>query len=110
MAKPEILATSSWSLIKATPHKKMYVRQDPETGQVIIRETRNEDPVLKQAAVMRDMHEGARKTRSLTPVATIPWSVMQRAITEGWSEDSDMWTRWANDIDNRSLRITEGRV
>ena len=106
----EIMATTSWTLIKSTPTKNVYVRQDAETGQVIIRETRNEDAALKQAAHMRDIHEGARKTRSLTPVATIPWSVMQRAITEGWSEDNDMWTRWANDIDNRSLRITEGRV
>jgi hypothetical protein len=31
-------------------------------------------------------------------------------LREGWYWDDKAWTRWMNDIDNRKLRVCEGRA
>jgi hypothetical protein len=43
-------------------------------------------------------------------MAVIPDSVKARAFREGWYFDETAWKRWMNDIDNRKLRVSGGRV
>jgi hypothetical protein len=97
---------SGWTLLLERPGKRIWSRYDGDGDKLIIREEWIEDAALESAALQRELSEGARN--DMRPVAVIPNSVKSRALNEGWYNDDAAWRRWANDIDNRRLRITGG--
>lgn len=107
-----IVNPHDWQLVKSTPLKNTYVRVDAETGQLIVRETRNESATIEQAAFEREAYEASSNKRAsaLRPVGVIPPTVMQQAISEGWDQDDTAWARFFDDVDNRDLRVSSGRV
>lgn len=84
---------------------------DPE-GQFHIHTQQDLEPVIAEAAALRDFHAhiGHRKSRNMIPVAEIPLMIYEQAMREGWANDEAAWKRWLNDPQNRLFRITEGRV
>lgn len=96
-----------WRVLSERPGKRILGRVDPSTMEVEICEEWLEDPYLHQARVMRD---AGRESKDLMPLAVIPPSVEARAIKEGWINDDKQWKRWINDIDNRKLKVTDGRA
>ena len=71
-----------------------------------------EDPALNEARLRRDAGHGERPKRDelMRPAAKVPMSVIHRAMREGWLNDKDAWAKWANDADNKHLRIWEGKL
>lgn len=77
-----------------------------EGDELVIRETWLDDLALDEAALQRERPHLV--SPDLKPLAVIPQSVQAKAIKEGWFHDDAAWKRWANDLDNRSLRTTDG--
>jgi hypothetical protein len=96
-----------WVLFDERPGKKLYSRFDPHTGDLEIMEEWYEEATLDQAAEARE-GVGVLGSKDLRPLAVIPDSVKARALREGWYFDDAAWKRWANDPDNKRLRITGG--
>ncbi|MCC6779913.1 MAG: hypothetical protein IT537_25320 [Hyphomicrobiales bacterium] len=100
---------TDWQLRSASPGKRTWMRYNAATDEIeIMEEWLNEVPI-REAAIEREL-AGGRKGGFLQPIAVIPNSERSRAIREGWDDDDMAWKRWMNDIDNRYLRITDGRV
>lgn len=66
----------------------------------------DDELALEQAAEQRQLAQG----KDVRNLAVIPDSVKSRALREGWYFDEKAWKRWMNDIDNRKLRVSEGRA
>lgn len=99
---------SDWTLLTERPGKRVWTRYDADGDKLIIREEYLEDVPLASAAAQREINEGRRD--DMMPVIVIPNSVKAAALRDGWYNDDEKWRRWANDIDNRRLRITDGRL
>lgn len=97
-----------WTLLLARPGKRIWSRV--EGGELVIREDWLEEVPLAQAAAERELAGGRRFAASLAPVIVIPDSVIAESLRDGWYHDAAKWRQFANDIDNRRLRVTEGRV
>ena len=71
-----------------------------------------EDYALHGARVQRDAGHGERPQRDnmMRPAAKVPMSVVHKAMREGWLNDKKQWAKWANDADNKRLRIWEGTL
>lgn len=67
------------------------------------------DDTLKYCAERR-RDSPRRFAAAMSPVAEIPISVYEKALIEGWANDPEAWRKWANDPDNKALRLTEGRL
>jgi hypothetical protein len=69
------------------------------------------EPVIDLVSKLRDVNAtvGHRKSRNMIPVAEIPMQVYEQAFREGWLYDKKKWRQWANDPQNKPLRITSGR-
>jgi len=48
--------------------------------------------------------------KDLRHVAEIPMVVYQRAVREGWAQDSAQWKKWLNHSDNKPFRTWKGKV
>lgn len=96
---------TAWTLVVERPGKRIYRRFNMADDCVEYMEEWDEDFQLSLAAEERELNPGSK---NLKPLAVIPASVLSRSILEGWSNDDDRWRRWANDSDNRNLRITDG--
>lgn len=103
---PALLNPYEWRVISERPGKRIKAKVDPATMELIICEEWLEDANLVQAAQERETP--SLVTPDLKPLAVIPPSVQAKAINEGWINDQKAWKRWMNDIDNRSLKITDG--
>lgn len=79
-----------------------------EGDELVIRETWLDDFALNEAASQRERPHLV--SPDLKPLAVIPQSVQAKAMKEGWFHDDNAWRRWANDVDNRSLRTTDGQA
>ena len=79
-----------------------------EGDELVIRETWEEDFALAEAQRQRERPHLV--SPDLKPLAVIPQSVQARAIKEGWWNDQDAWRRWSNDLDNRSLKVTDAKA
>lgn len=95
-----------WRVLKETPVKRILIKVDLATDEVVICEEFFEDAVLEQAAQQRE--SPVLVSPDLKPLAVIPPSVESRAINEGWVHDKDAWRRWAHDIDHNKLRTSDG--
>lgn len=95
-----------WRVMSERPGKRILMKIDPATDEVVICEEWTEDYCLEEAKAQRDVPKlvGA----DLKPLAVIPPSVQNRAINDGWANDPAAWKRWMNDIDNRYLRTSDG--
>jgi hypothetical protein len=87
------------------PGKRVYSRFEPN-GDLVFMEEWDDDLALEQAAQQREIGQG----KDMRNLAVIPDSVKARALREGWYFDERAWKRWMNDIDNRKLRVAEGRA
>jgi hypothetical protein len=87
------------------PGKRVYSRFEAN-GDLVFMEEWDDEIALEQAAEQREMDQG----KNVRNLAVIPDSVKARALREGWYWDPKAWKRWMNDIDNRKLRVTEGRA
>lgn len=96
----------TWTLVSERAGKTVWSRYDPETGNIIIRETWVDDGALAEAAALRDIHDG--RNGDLVPVGVIPDSVLARSLREGWFHDNAKWKQFFNDADHSRLRVTRG--
>lgn len=94
-----------WTLVSERPGKRIYSRFEAD-GTLVFMEEWDDDAALEQAAVERDTVKG----KDIRALAVIPDSVKSRALNEGWYFDDTAWRRWMNDLDNRKLRVYEGRI
>lgn len=101
-----IVTPYDWRVIAERPGKRVLARV--EGDDIVFCEEWVEDGVLAEARAERDRPQLVGP--DLRPIAVIPPSEQARAMKEGWFRDDDAWRRWANDIDNRSLRTTDGRA
>lgn len=95
-----------WRVISEKPGKRTLAKVDPATNELVICEEWTEDYVIDQATRERDVPQLV--SPDLKPLAVIPPSVEARALKEGWYNDQDQWRKWANDLNNRKLRTTDG--
>jgi hypothetical protein len=87
------------------PGKRVYSRFEPN-GDLVFMEEFDDELAIEQAAAQREQPKG----KDMRNMAVIPDSVKARAFREGWYFDETAWKRWMNDIDNRKLRVSGGRV
>lgn len=95
-----------WRVLIERPGKRILAKVDRATDEVVICEEWAEDPVLAQARQERE--RPSLVGPDLRPLAVIPPSVEAKSLKEGWYNDLDAWRRWANDVDNRGLRTSDG--
>lgn len=68
---------------------------------------------LHQADASRQAGQDTPRTREGAigrKAAKIPMSVLHRAYREGWANDPAEWAKWANDSDNKKLRVWDGKL
>ena len=53
---------------------------------------------------------GLTRKEPMRHVAKIPQIVLDRAMREGWFNDSAAWTKWANDPANSIFRTWPGKI
>jgi hypothetical protein len=101
------LRFEDWTLCPSLcrPGKRVFSRFEPN-GDLVFMEEFDDELALEQAAQQRELALG----KDIRNMAVIPDSVKARAFREGWYFDETAWNRWINDIDNRKLRVAEGRV
>lgn len=104
------MSASDWLLFEDRGDKQIYSRIDPHTGEVEFLESWIEDGHIEQARQQKELCELFGTPKDLMPRVVVPPSVLAQSLREGWLEDDVRWKRWANDIDNRRLRVTEGRL
>ena len=97
------MLTRDWRVVKETPTKRIKMRYEPMTDEVVVCEEWLEDAPLHQARLERDRPR--LSSSDIKPLAVIPDSVMSRAINEGWANDPHEWAKWARDVDNRRLQL-----
>jgi hypothetical protein len=101
-----LVSPYEWRVTSERPGKRILMRVDPSTDEVVICEEWTEDGSLLEAQMERE-----RPTLvgpDMKPLAVIPPSVQAKALNEGWYNDQDQWRKWANDSDNSKLRTTDG--
>lgn len=101
-----LISPYDWRVVSERPGKRVLMKVDAATNEVVICEEFLEDVVLEQVREQRE--RPLLVTPDLKPIAVIPPSVMNQAIKEGWVHDDKALRRWANDIDNNKLRLTDG--
>lgn len=103
---------TDWQLRSQSPGKRTWMRYNRATDEVEFLEEWFEEVPLREAKMERDLYEYAGKAPGdfKAPICVIPNSVRAKAIKEGWEDDDAKWRQWMNDIDNRYLRIRDGRV
>lgn len=69
------------------------------------------DPLLDRVKEIKDTANW-EKTRKepMRHVAVIPQFVLDKAAREGWFNDKQKWTDWANDPINACFRTWPGRI
>lgn len=103
---------TDWQLRSQSPGKRTWMRYNRATDEIEIMEEWFEDVPLQDAKIEREIYEYAGKPKNdfMAPACVIPNSVRAKSIREGWHDDDAKWRQWMNDIDNRYLRIRDGRV
>ena len=43
-------------------------------------------------------------------IAEVPMVIWNKALREGWSQDSAKWKEWLNNPDNKVFRTWQGKV
>ena len=94
-----------WSLYSERPGKRIWRRFNIADDAVEYMEEWFEAVPLQAAAQQRELAGG---TKDIKALAVVPDSELSRAIREGWVNDDAAWNRWANDANNRNLRILDG--
>ena len=85
-----------------------FVAQDTDDDGTYHVHTRvNADPILRRNKMLQENHAARGDMKH---VASIPITVYEKALREGWAEDKAAWKRYLNDPDNRAFRVWEGRV
>ncbi len=95
-----------WRVLSERPGKRILAKVDASTNELVICEEWTEDHVLEQAQRERELPPLV--SPDLKPLAVIPPSIEAKALKEGWFNDQDQWRKWANNIDNNKLRVTDG--
>jgi hypothetical protein len=95
-----------WRVIAERPGKRVLAKVDIGTNEIVFCEEFYEDFALAQAREERETP--MLVSPDLKPLAVIPPSVMNKALKEGWAHDDKALKRWANDVDNNKLRLTDG--
>lgn len=67
----------------------------------------NADPILRRNKRLREDHKSGGDMKH---VASVPITVYEKAIREGWANDQEAWRKYLNDPDNRGFRVWEGRL
>lgn len=94
-----------------SPHKKVIYHSLPGTdGRFALQTVFDDQPALDDAKACREGYHGNRAPLEMRKVASIPMSVIHKAIMEGWINDRDAWRRWVNNPDNAALRGWQGRL
>lgn len=65
------------------------------------------EPTIESAKVLADNHA---ERGDLKHVARVPVTVVEKAMREGWFNDSAAWRKWLSDADNRKFRVWGGRL
>ncbi len=87
---------------------KTYIEDNPhDTENPIVHELNDVTEQLAQAKIVRDDLPAGKDWRE---VMTIPSFLVNRALREGWFQDSEAWRKIANDPDYAYFRLWRGRV
>jgi hypothetical protein len=97
-----------WRVVSERPGKRILMKVDPVTDEVVVCEEWLEDVVLEEAREQRE--RPMLVSPDLKPLAVVPPSVMNKSIREGWVHDDKAWKSWINDIDNNKLKLTDGKA
>ena len=77
-----------------------------EDDKVVYHTKQDIQPTLDYVKTLSEYTPG----KDLRHVAEIPMVVYQRAVREGWSQDSAQWKKWLNHSDNKPFRTWKGKV
>ena len=76
---------------------------------IVLSTTQDCSELTKFCKFQRDNAQHNYKS-NFRPLAEIPVTVFNQALSEGWAHDSDRWKRWLNDPDNKAFRTSNLRV
>jgi hypothetical protein len=99
--------STDWTVVREDERKRVSMRYVPSSDEVEFMEEFFEDVPLTQAAQERELFT-PKFAEAMRPMATIPQSVLNQSIKEGWVNDDAAWRKWMNDADNNKLRIAGG--
>lgn len=94
--------------MKETPTKRILMRYDRMTDEVVFCEEYFEEPHLEAARHQRE--KPTLISPDFKPLAVIPESVQATALRDGWFNDKDAWRKWANNADYSRLRTSDGKA
>lgn len=86
-----------------TGFKSEFVTEDEKS---IVQTTQDVKQVIDHAQFLGDQKAG----KDFRHIAEVPMVIYEKAILEGWANDTDKWKKWLNDNDNKVFRSWKGKV
>ena len=77
-----------------------------EDDRVIYHTHQNVRPTLDYVKNLSEQRPG----KDLRHIAEVPMVIYQKALREGWAQDSAKWKEWLNHSDNKPFRTWKGKV
>jgi len=94
-------------LLEALPGwREIAVFDELRPNDFIIKTLEYCEPFIERAKMLSELNPG----EDFRHVAVIPQSVLDRSHREGWFNDREKWSEWANDSANSKLRTWPGRI
>jgi hypothetical protein len=88
-----------------TGYKSEFVTEDDKLH---YHTTQDVAPVIDHVKKLRD--NTLKPGKDLRHIAEVPMIIWQKAVREGWSDDSAKWKQWLNNPDNKVFRTWQGKV
>ncbi len=88
-----------------TGYKSEFVTED---NKFVYHTTQNVAPVIDHVKKLRD--NTLKPGKDMRHIAEVPMVIWQKALREGWSQDSAKWKMWLNNPDNKVFRTWQGKV
>ena len=88
-------------------HKKNFKSVFATEDNKFIYHTKQDvNPTLEYVKQLSEQTPG----KDLRHIAEVPMIVYQKAVREGWAQDSAKWKDWLNHSDNKPFRTWKGKV
>ena len=77
-----------------------------EDDKVVYQTKQDIQPTLDYVKQLSEHTQG----KDFRHVAEVPMVIYQKALREGWAQDSAQWKKWLNHSDNKPFRTWKGKV
>lgn len=98
-----ITSTADWRVVREDATKRVLMRYDAATDEIVFCEEWLEDAVFAQAQMQREVP--LFEDPNMRPLAVLPPSIEAQAIKEGWIRDQKKLRQFAADIDHRKVQL-----